>query len=144
MTPGDAGLARTSDAPQGATSGGRQRQNSASTASSSAVNGISIALLLKILSEATEQVVRYNIQLVAQISTCSVLEEMGIDYFPSFMKGVLDLFSTDRKLLENKGSFIIRQLCTNLNPERIYRTCAELLEKDEVSFSFLLSSRRRL
>ena len=55
------------------------------------------------------------------------------------MKGVLDLFSTDRKLLENKGSFIIRQLCANLNPERIYRTCAELLEKDEVSLSVLLS-----
>lgn len=137
ISPGDAGLPRASASEpsqqQGTTSGGRQRQNSNSTTSSSAVNGISIALLLKILSEATEQVVRYNIQLVAQISTCAVLEEMGIDYFPSFMKGVLDLFSTDRKLLENKGSFIIRQLCANLNPERIYRTCAELLEKDEVS-----------
>ncbi|GAA5966035.1 hypothetical protein JCM3765_006545 [Sporobolomyces pararoseus] len=138
ITPGDAGLVRPSisDTSQSTTSGGRQRQNSGSTASSSAVNGISIALLLKILSEATEQVVRYNIQLVAQISTCPVLEEMGIDYFPSFMKGVLDLFSTDRKLLENKGSFIIRQLCTNLNPERIYRTCAELLEKDESDLEF--------
>ncbi|GAA6008586.1 hypothetical protein JCM11491_003357 [Sporobolomyces phaffii] len=135
ITPSDAGLPRglANEAP---TPGGRHRQNSHPTTSSSAVNGISIALLLKILSEATEQVVRYNIQLVAQISTCSVLEEMGIDYFPSFMKGVLDLFSTDRKLLENKGSFIIRQLCANLNPERIYRTCAELLEKDESDLEF--------
>ncbi|GAA5894800.1 Vac14p [Sporobolomyces salmoneus] len=137
ISPGDAGLPRSSTSEQTSTiSGGRQRQNSNSTTSSATVNGISIALLLKILSEATEQVVRYNIQLVAQISTCSVLEEMGIDYFPSFMKGVLDLFSTDRKLLENKGSFIIRQLCTNLNPERIYRTCAELLEKDESDLEF--------
>ncbi|GAA5924143.1 Vac14p [Sporobolomyces koalae] len=137
ISPSDAGLPRgTGPDSNPAATTGRQRQHSSATTASAAVNGISIALLLKILSEATEQVVRYNIQLVAQISTCSVLEEMGIDYFPSFMKGVLDLFSTDRKLLENKGSFIIRQLCTNLNPERIYRTCAELLEKDESDLEF--------
>ncbi|GAA6061106.1 hypothetical protein JCM10212_006137 [Sporobolomyces blumeae] len=131
MTPSDARLPPPTFPDPGPAGTGRQRQASGPTASSAAVNGISIALLLKILSESTERVLRYNIQLVAQISTCSVLEELGIDYFPAFMKGVLDLFSTDRKLLETKGSFIIRQLCSQLNPDRIYRTCAELLEKDE-------------
>lgn len=49
------------------------------------------------------------------------------------MHTLLELFSTDRKLLETRGSLIIRQLCLNLNTERIYRTFAEILEKEEVA-----------
>jgi hypothetical protein len=48
------------------------------------------------------------------------------------MVNLLELFSTDRRLLETRGSLIIRQLCLNLNTERIYRTFAEILEKDDV------------
>lgn len=47
------------------------------------------------------------------------------------MVNLLSLFSTDRKLLEARGSLIIRQLCINLNPDRIYRSLAEILERDE-------------
>jgi vacuole morphology and inheritance protein 14 len=50
----------------------------------------------------------------------------------AFMANLLELFSTDRRLLETRGSLIIRQLCLNLNTERIYRTLAEILEKEEV------------
>lgn len=49
------------------------------------------------------------------------------------MMNLLELFSTDRKLLEARGSLIIRQLCLNLNTERIYKTFAEILEKEEVA-----------
>lgn len=49
------------------------------------------------------------------------------------MMNLLELFSTDRRLLETRGSLIIRQLCLNLNTERIYRKFAEILEKEEVS-----------
>jgi hypothetical protein len=48
------------------------------------------------------------------------------------MLNLLELFSTDRKLLDARGSLIIRQLCLNLNTEGIYRTFAEILEKEEV------------
>jgi Vacuolar protein 14 C-terminal Fig4p binding len=48
------------------------------------------------------------------------------------MVNLLSLFSTDRRLLETRGSLIIRQLCVNLNPDRIYRSLAEILERDEV------------
>ena len=65
-------------------------------------------------------------QLLAQISSSS--EE---SYFKSFMNNLLELFSTDRGLLDSRGSLIIRQLCLNLNTERIYRTFAEILEKEE-------------
>ena len=85
-------------------------------------------VLLKTLSDPSEEVIKANLQLLSQISSNS--EE---DYFPLFMANLLSLFSTDRKLLETRGSLIIRQLCLNLNAERIYRTFAELLERDEVS-----------
>ena len=75
------------------------------------------------------QVIKHDLQLLAQISSSS--EE---SYFKLFMHNLLELFSTDRKLLETRGSLIIRQLCLNLNTERIYRTFAEILEKEEVGF----------
>ncbi|WVQ80690.1 hypothetical protein IAT38_002795 [Cryptococcus sp. DSM 104549] len=82
--------------------------------------------LLKTLSDNSEDVVKHDLQLLAQISASS--ED---SYFISFMAQVLDLFSTDRRLLETRGSLIIRQLCLHLNAERIFRTIAELLEKDD-------------
>ena len=48
------------------------------------------------------------------------------------MINLLELFSTDRRLLETRGSLIIRQLCLNLNTEKIYRAFAEILDKEEV------------
>jgi len=85
--------------------------------------------LLKTLSDSSEEVIKHDLQLIAQISTSS--EE---SYFRVFMHNLLELFSTDRRLLETRGSLIIRQLCLNLNTEKIYRTFAELLEREEVSF----------
>lgn len=73
--------------------------------------------------------IKYDLQLLAQISSSS--EDM---YFRAFMINLLQLFSTDRRLLETRGSLIIRQLCLTLNTERIFRTFAEILEKEEVIF----------
>jgi len=82
------------------------------------------------------QVIKHDLQLLAQISSSS--EET---YFKAFMVNLLELFSTDRRLLETRGSLIIRQLCLNLNTERIYRTFAEIIEKEDVSlFLIALSS----
>ena len=72
------------------------------------------------------QVIKYDLQLLAQISSTS---EEG--YFKSFMVNLLKLFSTDIRLLETRGSLIIRQLCLSLNTDRIYRTFAEILEQEE-------------
>ncbi|TFK43787.1 vacuolar protein 14 C-terminal Fig4p binding-domain-containing protein [Crucibulum laeve] len=90
--------------------------------------------LLKTLSDSSEEVIKHDLQLLAQISSSS--EET---YFKSFMMNLLDLFSTDRRLLETRGSLIIRQLCLNLNTERIYRTFAEILEKeDDLEFASVI------
>lgn len=92
-----------------------------------ATNDGTFPALLKTLSDPAEAVVTRDLQLLSQISKNS---EDG--YFTSFMVNLLQLFGTDRKLLEQRGNLIIRQLCVNLSAERIYRTLADCLEKDEV------------
>jgi hypothetical protein len=90
--------------------------------------------LLKTLSDPAEAVVTKDLQLLSQISRNS--ED---DYFSNFMVNLLQLFSTDRKLLETRGNLIIRQLCVSLSPERIYRTLADCLERDEdVEFASIM------
>lgn len=99
-----------------------------------AINDGTFPALLKTLSDPSEQVVTRDLQLLSQISHNS--ED---DYFTSFMVNLLSLFSTDRRLLETRGNLIIRHLCVNLNPERIYRTLADILEKDEdVEFASIM------
>ncbi|KAJ2967058.1 hypothetical protein NUW58_g10526 [Xylaria curta] len=91
-----------------------------------AFNDGTFPALLKTLSDPAEAVVTKDLQLLSQISRNS--ED---DYFSNFMVSLLQLFSTDRKLLEMRGNLIIRQLCMTLSPERIYRTLAEAIEKEE-------------
>lgn len=93
-----------------------------------ATNDGTFPALLKTLSDPAEAVVTRDLQLLSQISKNS---EDG--YFTSFMVNLLQLFCTDRRLLETRGNLIIRQLCVSLSAERIYRTLADCLEKDEVS-----------
>lgn len=99
-----------------------------------AFNDGTFPALLKTLSDPAEAVVTKDLQLLSQISRNS--ED---DYFTNFMVNLLQLFSTDRKLLETRGNLIIRQLCTNLSAERIYRTLADCIEKEEdVEFASIM------
>ena len=93
-----------------------------------ATNDGTFPALLKTLSDPAEAVVTRDLQLLSQISKNS-----DDGYFTSFMVNLLQLFCTDRRLLETRGNLIIRQLCVNLSAERIYRVLADCLEKDEVS-----------
>lgn len=91
-------------------------------------------VLLKTLSDSAEAVVIQDLSLLSQLS-----KHTEDDYFSSFMVALLQLFSTDRKLLEIRGNLIIRQLCINMKPERIYRTFADCIEKDEdIEFSSIM------
>ncbi|KAJ3152671.1 hypothetical protein HDU86_005544 [Geranomyces michiganensis] len=82
--------------------------------------------LLRTLSDSSEEVVKRDLQLLAQVS-----QHSDDEYFTRFMVNLLSLFSTDRRLLETRGSLIVRQLCLSLNPERMYRTFAEIIEREE-------------
>lgn len=99
-----------------------------------AFNDGTFPALLKTLSDPAEAVVTRDLQLLSQISRNS-----GDDYFSSFMENLLQLFSTDRKLLETRGNLIIRQLCLSLSAERIFRTLADCIEKEEdVEFASIM------
>lgn len=52
-------------------------------------------------------------------------------YFYKFMINLLKRFSQERKLLENRGAFIIRQLCLLLHAENIFHSTADILLKEE-------------
>ncbi|KAL8738224.1 MAG: hypothetical protein Q9181_000950 [Wetmoreana brouardii] len=91
-----------------------------------ATNDGTFPALLKTLSDPAEAVVTRDLQLLSQISKNS-----DDGYFNLFMTNLLQLFCTDRKLLETRCNLIVRQLCVSLSAERIYRTLADCLEKDE-------------
>jgi len=95
-------------------------------------------VLLKTLSDHSDEVVILDLEVLAQISSLPTglgthggakVNDGGSpsSYFKQFMLSLLKLFSADRSLLESKGSFIIRQLCVLLSSEDIYRSIAELL-----------------
>ncbi|ROW15735.1 hypothetical protein VPNG_02022 [Cytospora leucostoma] len=99
-----------------------------------AFNDGTFPALLKTLSDPSEAVVTKDLQLLSQISRNS--ED---SYFTNFMVSLLQLFSTDRRLLETRGNLIIRQLCVSLSAERIYRTLADCIEKEEdVEFASIM------
>ncbi len=99
-----------------------------------AFNDGTFPALLKTLSDPAEAVVTKDLQLLSQISRNS--ED---DYFTNFMVNLLQLFSTDRGLLETRGNLVIRQLCVSLSAERIYRTLADCIEKEEdVEFASIM------
>lgn len=99
-----------------------------------AFNDGTFPALLKTLSDPSDAVVTKDLQLLSQISRNS-----DDDYFTNFMVNLLQLFATDRKLLETRGNLIIRQLCVSLSPERIYRTLADCIEKEEdVEFASIM------
>ncbi|KAF1942455.1 ARM repeat-containing protein [Clathrospora elynae] len=90
--------------------------------------------LLKTLSDPSDAVVTRDLLLLSQISLHS-----DDTYFTSFMVNLLKLLCTDRRLLETRGNLIIRQLCLTLSAERIYRTMADCLAKDEdVEFASIM------
>lgn len=91
-------------------------------------------VLLQTLIDPSEAVVKKDLALLSQISKTS-----QDSYFSSFMVDLLKLFATDKRLLETRGNLIIRQLSLDLSAERIYRTLADCLEKDEdVEFASIM------
>lgn len=52
-------------------------------------------------------------------------------YFHRFMVNLLKRFSSERRLLETRGAFIIRQLSLLLNAENIFHSMADILLREE-------------
>lgn len=80
--------------------------------------------LLKTLSDLSEEVVRLDLQVLAKLALDDI-------YFGRLMSSMIQLFRTDRKLLEHRGNLIIRQLSLSIKPEQIYRALSKILESEE-------------
>ncbi|XP_045502249.1 protein VAC14 homolog [Colias croceus] len=99
------------------------------------------------LTDGSDEVVRRAIALLAEICSCqpqpnntttnttadsSENAELPVDleaspYYYKFLKALLRLLAADENLLEDRGAFIIRQLCVLLPAEEVYRALAHTL-----------------
>eukprot|EP00501_MAST-03F_sp_TOSAG23-6_P002288 GSMAST32.ASY1.ANO1.2389.1 assembled CDS len=61
------------------------------------------------------------------------------DHFERVLTDLIRLFRTNRNLLEQRGSLIIRNLCLHLNSEKIYTTIAKiLLHENDLPFARII------
>eukprot|EP00005_Dracoamoeba_jomungandri_P010628 CAMPEP_0174267894 /NCGR_PEP_ID=MMETSP0439-20130205/35262_1 /TAXON_ID=0 /ORGANISM="Stereomyxa ramosa, Strain Chinc5" /LENGTH=723 /DNA_ID=CAMNT_0015355669 /DNA_START=67 /DNA_END=2238 /DNA_ORIENTATION=+ len=84
--------------------------------------------LLKTLSDDAKEVVRVDLEVLAKLASNET-------YFEKLMNNLISLFHTDSQLLESRGCLIIRQLSLHINPEKIYRLLACILE-DQPDYQF--------
>ncbi|RLN70104.1 hypothetical protein BBJ28_00021567, partial [Nothophytophthora sp. Chile5] len=76
--------------------------------------------LLRTLSDMSDQVVLLDLEVLARISLNKV-------EFEKVLNAILLLFAQDRRLLEMRGSMIIRKLCVLLDSKSIYLIFAKVL-----------------
>ena len=67
------------------------------------------------------------------------LKKLADSFFERIMIDILKLFSTDRELFEQRGSFIIRQLSIFVDTKKIFKELAGILLKEEVLRPFWTS-----
>uniref|UniRef100_A0A8D8WR57 Protein VAC14 homolog n=1 Tax=Cacopsylla melanoneura TaxID=428564 RepID=A0A8D8WR57_9HEMI len=113
-------------------------------------------ILLKVLSDSTDEVIQTGLEVLSQIIASPSHENKGSfdtpgggdlapvgvtvngetnPYFDTFMINLVNMFRTDPRLLSERGSFIIRQLCVLLDAESIYKSIATiLLQESELKF----------
>ncbi|KAJ2075101.1 hypothetical protein GGH13_000853 [Coemansia sp. S155-1] len=87
---------------------------------------MSFPVLLKMLSDSSEQVVKLDLELFAQISLYSQSMDMP-SYLTRFLGSLLQMFATDRVLLETRAALMVRQLCVVLDPQMVFCLFAKLL-----------------
>lgn len=78
-----------------------------------------LKLLLKTLSDVSEEVVFLDLEVLSIISSTE-------KNFTSFMNNLVNLFKTDQEIFLKSG-FIVKKLCVMLDPEKIYREFAKIL-----------------
>ncbi|XP_011494021.1 PREDICTED: protein VAC14 homolog [Ceratosolen solmsi marchali] len=88
-------------------------------------------VLMKVLSDNSEEVVQQTLVVMSELINLKSTNIEENKYFTKFMVNLLRLFATDRHLLEDRGAFIIRELCVLLNPEHIFKVLAEILREEQ-------------
>ncbi|CAG9766280.1 unnamed protein product [Ceutorhynchus assimilis] len=113
--------------------------------SSKMVNYIDVLFpaLQRTLSDEADQVVQQCLVVIAEVISTPKTNTQDANgkntYYNKFIVSLLLLFNNDKRLLDERGSFIIRQLCVLLNAEDIYKTLAEILLKEpDLKFASLM------
>ncbi|RZC41579.1 Vac14 Fig4 bd domain containing protein [Asbolus verrucosus] len=111
--------------------------------------------LQRTLSDEADQVVQQCLVVIAEVIASPVtkrtsptnsdgvaIKHLGCNtnpYYNKFLISLLQSFNTEKRLLDERGSFIIRQLCVLLNAEDIYRNLAHiLLNEPNLKFARLM------
>ena len=108
--------------------------------------------LIKTLADSSENVSRVALQVLARLSydkesTETVCqgeiqaekeEQVSVNQtkWNKLVTHLILLFSSDRSLLLQRGSLIIRQICSFVDPQKIYTTMAKILVKEKVCLFF--------
>jgi vacuole morphology and inheritance protein 14 len=79
--------------------------------------------LLKAISDAADEVVLINLQVLARISLDQV-------QFNRVLNALVQLFLEERMLLEARGALVVRKLCALLDSRNIYITLATILNEN--------------
>ncbi|XP_044266044.1 protein VAC14 homolog isoform X2 [Tribolium madens] len=108
--------------------------------------------LQRTLADEADQVVQQCLVVIAEVISSPVTKKTSPDggtmkhlgcetnpYYNKFLISLLQAFNTEKRLLDERGSFIIRQLCVLLNAEEIYRNLAHiLLNEPNLKFTRLM------
>ncbi|KRZ68337.1 Protein VAC14 -like protein [Trichinella papuae] len=104
--------------------------------------------LLRLLSDPSDEVVAFDVTVLSDLCTGkegynTTVEKFGLPagsvrklkgvspYFVHIMKSLLDEFRNDCSFLHDRGTFIIRQLCSVLKVEDVFHTLAVLLNVEQ-------------
>ncbi|XP_055332523.1 protein VAC14 homolog isoform X2 [Paramacrobiotus metropolitanus] len=104
--------------------------------------------LLVAIQDTSDEVILATLEVFAELSSvCDQLQVMykssenqpEISYFRRFIGELLRIFKGDRSMLEERGHFMIRQLCLLLSAQDIYEVIAEiLLEEADPKFASIM------
>ncbi|XP_075980928.1 protein VAC14 homolog [Anticarsia gemmatalis] len=89
------------------------------------------------LTDGADDVVRRSLAVLAEICSCSPHANIApgdlesSPYYYKFLQALLRLLAADDNLLEDRGAFIIRQLCILLNAEDIYKALSKILLEEK-------------
>jgi len=98
-------------------------------------------VLLQLLSDQSDGVVLLTVQVLSRISL-SEIDRQGTssrekvrdeEQFEMVIKSILKLFRDDRRLLETRGSLIVRRLCVLLNAKSVYLVMADIISSYDLS-----------
>lgn len=90
-----------------------------------------LVVLLRPLSDTSEEVVSKDLDLLSQVLYAAPDSE-----FEKFMRHVFKEFENNREFLTVRGKLVCSSLATSLNPERFYRVSADILRESDLNRDF--------